>query len=139
MKKMFTLFAGLFMTIILFAADRRPSVTLNNNSRQFKVVIDGRSYFGDNIRVDLSQHHGYGDNRMHTIKVYEMINGFFQRERLVDATSFYLGKRDLIINVTRFGNVYIQEFKDRGRDRWGADDDRRDRDDRNRNGRGNRF
>lgn len=139
MKKIFTLFAGLFMTIAVFAADRGPLVMLNNDSRQFKVVIDGKSYFGDNIRVDLNQRYGYGDSRMHTIKVYEMRNGFFQRERLVDATTFYLGKRDLVINVNRFGDVKIQEFKDRGRDRWNGDDDRRDRDGRDRNDRGNRF
>lgn len=138
MKKMFTLVAGLFMTIALFAADRKPSVMLNNNSRQFKVVIDGRSYFGDNVRIDLDNYYGYNSNKIHTIKVYEMRRGYFQREKLVDATTFYLGKRDMVINVDRFGNVRIQESKDRGRDRWDGDDDRRnDRDGRDQ--KGNRF
>ena len=132
---------------------------LNNNSRQYKVVIDGRAYFGDNIRLNLDDQNGYGNNngygygsndysnrRAHTIKVYEMRNGFFQRERLIDAKTFYLGKRNMVINVDRFGNVTIMEFRDRGRDRWDNEDtrgDRRDNDNRrdrdDNDSRGNRF
>lgn len=139
MKKMFTLLAGLLVTVAIFAADRRPAIMLNNNTRQFKVVIDGRSYFGDNIRIDLGNFYGYGNNRNHTIKVYEMRAGYFQRERLVDATNFYIGKRDVMINIDRLGRISIQEFKDRGRDRSKGGDDQPDRDNRDRDDRRNRF
>ncbi len=151
MKKMFTLFAGLFMSIALFAADRRPSVMLNNYSHQYKVVIDGRAYFGDNIRVDIDNNYGYGNNygnkQIHTVKVYEMRQGFFQRERLIDAATFYLGNRDMVINVDRFGSVRVQEFRNRGRNgrdrrddnHWDGNDDRNDRNDPDRNDRENRF
>jgi hypothetical protein len=43
MKKIFTLVVASFMTVALFAADRRPSVTLTAD-KKYEVVIDGRSY-----------------------------------------------------------------------------------------------
>ena len=108
MKKIFTLFAGLLMGIAVFAADRRPTVTINNDYRNFKIVIDGRTYFGDNQVIRL-------DNSRHTIKVYEMRRGFFVRERLVDTKSFRMKDRDIKINVDRFGQIQIFEKRNRGR------------------------
>jgi len=122
MKKIFTLFAGLLMGLAVFAADRRPTVTINNDYRNFKIVIDGRTIFGDNINLRL-------DNSRHTIKVYEMRRGFFVRERLVASKSFRMRDRDIKINVDRFGQVQIFEKRNRGRynDDYGRryDNDRR--------------
>jgi len=64
MKKMFTLLTGLFLTATLMAADRRPVVTINSNNN-FKIIIDGKSYFGDNITIRLSELYG----NQHSIKV----------------------------------------------------------------------
>src|SRR5689334_12390513 len=108
MKKIFTLFAGLLMGLAVFAADRRPTVTINNDYRNFKIVIDGRTIFGDNITLRL-------DNSRHTIKVYEMRRGFFVRERLVESKSFRMRDKDIKINVDRFGQVQIFEKRNRGR------------------------
>jgi hypothetical protein len=108
MKKIFTLFAGLLMAAAVFAADRRPTVTINNDYRNYKIVIDGRTIFGDNLNIRL-------DNSRHTIKVYEMRRGFFVRERLVDAQSFRMRDRDIKINVDRFGQIQVFEKRDHGR------------------------
>jgi len=126
MKKIFTLFAGLLMGIAVFAADRRPTVTINNDYRNYKIVIDGKTIFGDNINLRL-------DNSRHTVKVYEMRRGFFVRERLVDAQSFRMRDRDIKINVDRFGQIQIFEKRGYGRsnDGYGRRDDdygRRDND-----------
>ena len=125
MKKIFTLFAGLLMTVAVFAADRRPTVTVNS-SRNYKIVIDGRSYFGSNfMSINLDNNYGsfdsYGNSygrqgsRIHTIKVYELRRGFFVRERLVDAATFMVGRDDILIKVDMFGQIRIREMKDFGR------------------------
>lgn len=135
MKKFFTLFAGILLTLAAMAADRRPVVTVKN-SKNFKVVIDGRSYFGNDITLRLDNFMG----GRHTIKVYEMKRGYFgNRERLVDATSFQAGRNDVLIQIDWFGNIKIREMKNyRKNDR----DDRHDRDfdrDNDRDDRPNRF
>jgi hypothetical protein len=123
MKKIFTLFAGLLMAAAVFAADRRPVVTLNS-SRNYKIVIDGRSYFGGSQAVALDNFVG---NRMHTIKVYEMKRGgFFSRERMIDASTFQLGRNDVMISIDFRGQISIREMNSGypRRDGWnGRDDD----------------
>ena len=129
MKKIFTLFAGLMLTVAMFAADRRPTVTVNA-SRQFQIVIDGRHYST-----------GYGSmsisnllNGRHTIKVYEERPAlFFKTKRLVASSTFQLRNTDVQISVDRFGHLSIAEsrfgrdWNDRG---YGRDNDwdRHDRD-----------
>lgn len=107
MKKIFTLLASLFLTVALFAADRRPVIKLNNNNN-YKVVIDGRSYFGDDINI----HPDYFLRGKHTVRVYEMKRGFLGRsERLVDATSFFIDRDDVLIRIDRSGKIMIREDK----------------------------
>jgi hypothetical protein len=130
MKKMFTLVTGLLFAAALMAADRRPVVTINSNNN-FKIVIDGKSYFGDNITIRLSDL--YGNN--HSIKVYEMRRGYFGRtERLISKSFFQTGCKDMMIRIDRFGNISIREKRNNGRydrhDDWDRYDDR----DRNRPG-----
>lgn len=138
MKKIFTLVAALFLTVALFATDRRPVIKLNNNNN-YKVVIDGRTYFGDdiNIRPD------YFYRGQHTVKVYEMRRGFFGRtERLVSSTSFFMDHDDVVIRIDRFGGIVVREER-KGRWNNGYGKNHRDNDDDNRydrNGRsGRRF
>jgi hypothetical protein len=156
MKKIFTLTVGILMTAVMFAADRRPTVTINS-SRNFQIVIDGRIYSGAN---DGRMYSG-GSNEIrlpeafggrHTIKVFEQSRGFFGRSsRMVDVATFKLINNDVIINVDRFGMISIREVKawnkyDRnnrgyGQDDRGYDQDNRDQNDRNfdpRNGQNDR-
>ena len=149
MKKIFTLFAGLLMAVAAMAADRRPVVLLENRSmRNYKVVIDGKSYFGDHARVVLDNfNNGYGngynnDNgngygfgsyqtakRVHTIKVYEISRGFFARERLVDATTFMVGRNDITIRIDYSGQIRLREMRNnRGYSDWNDRDFRNDND-----------
>lgn len=118
MKKIFTLFAGLLMAAAVFAADRRPMVTVSNSNKNYKVVIDGRTYFGSSLNaiyLDNANVYGKPANRMHTVKVYELKRGFFVRERLVDAATFMVGRNDIMIKIDFSGQIKIREMKDFGR------------------------
>ncbi len=124
MKRIFTLFAALFVTVALFAADRRPVVTLNS-SKNYKIVIDGRSYYSNDRSIKLVNLH----NGRHSIKVFEMKRvGYNQREKLVAATTFQVNRKNVQIHIDRFGNINIREARNNGR----FDNDR-DWDDRNDN------
>lgn len=122
MKKIFTLVAALFLTVALFAADRRPVIKLNNNNN-YKVVIDGRTYFGDDINI----HPDYFLRGKHTVKVYEMKRGFFGRtERLVNATTFFMDRDDVIIRIDRNGGIIVRE-ENRNKRNYGYEKNNRDR------------
>ncbi len=122
MKKIFTLFAALFLTVALFAADRRPVIKLNNNNN-YKVVIDGRTYFGDDINI----HPDYFLRGKHTVKVYEMKRGFFGRtERLVNATTFFMDRDDIFIRIDRNGGIIVRE-ENRNKRNYGYEKNNRDR------------
>ena len=121
MKKIFTLVTGLLIAAAVMAAGHRPVVSLNN-SKNYKVVIDGKTFFGSDMNIRLASFH----KGMHHIKVYEMKRGFFGRtERLIDSETFLLGRRDVRIVIDRFGNINIREVKDKRRigkdDRYGRD------------------
>jgi len=105
MKKIFTLALGLLMTAALFAADRRPSVMLNA-SRNFEVVIDGRSYATHGRTVSLN--HLY--NGRHTIRVFEIRRGFYGvQKRLVSQAHFKVRNNDMLIRVGLNGQIMIRE------------------------------
>ncbi len=124
MKRIFTLFAALFVTVALFAADRRPVVTVNS-SKNYKIVIDGRSYYSNDRSIKLTNLH----NGRHSIKVFEMRRvGYNQREKLVASTSFQVNRKNVQIHIDRFGHINIREVRNNGR----FDNDR-DWDDRNNN------
>ncbi|HOZ69806.1 MAG TPA: hypothetical protein PLU11_09135 [Chitinophagaceae bacterium] len=132
MKKIFTLVAALFLTVALFAADRRPVIKLNNNNN-YKVVIDGRAYFGDDINIHPDQFL----RGKHTVKVFEMKRGFFGRtERLVDVTTFFIDRDDVVIRIDRMGRILVREERKgnwnngNGKNQRDRNDDRYDRNDR---------
>lgn len=126
MKKIFTLTMGVLFAIALMAADRRPVVTISSG-KNFKIVIDGRSYFGSDMTISLN-HLYYG---RHSISVYEMRRGYFHnRERLISSSTFFLTGNDMHIRIDWFGNISIKERKYYRR--FGNNDNRGwDNDDRN--------
>src|SRR6218665_874334 len=109
MKKIFTLVLASFMTVALFAADRRPSVTLTAD-KKYEVVIDGRSYasaLGNSMDISL-----FNSNGRHTVKVYQLKNGLFSKQKkLVSSTTFELNRNNLDISVDRNGRINIREEK----------------------------
>lgn len=138
MKKIFTLIAGMLFAATLFAADRRPVVKINS-SKNYKIVIDGKAYFGNNNTISLDRFNG----GRHTIKVFEMKRGYFGgREKLVSSSIFMVNRNDVVINIDWFGNISIREKKNYRRF---GDNDRdddwndRDHDRRDDNDHGNRF
>lgn len=137
---------GLVLTAVVFAADRKPDVTIIS-MKKYEIVIDGRTYFSNNRMINIENLH----NGRHTIKVYEMNSSrfsMFKRKQLVASKSFRLRKNDVKITIDRFGHLTIKEDRFGREDKYGKDQrdwdnnrnkDQRDRDDRDdRNGRDNR-
>ena len=67
MKKIFTLVLGLMFTVAMFAADRRPTVTVTSTKR-YAIVIDGKQYFTNGNTISISSLF----NGRHDVKVYKM-------------------------------------------------------------------
>ena len=71
MKKIFTLALGLLLTVAIFAADRRPTVTVNA-SRKYEIVIDGKHYlsnYGNHVTISNMF------NGRHKVQVFEVRPG----------------------------------------------------------------
>lgn len=119
MKKIFTLIAASLFTVAVFAADRKPVVTLKS-SRNYEIVIDGKSYHSSNGIMNISNIR----KGQHSIKVFEMSRSFMSRrgKKLVDASSFQVRNNDVDISIDFRGQISISE------DRFGHNgwDDRRD-------------
>lgn len=139
MKKIFTLLTGILITLVTFAADR-PTVTLRS-TRNYEIVIDGKSYFSQNGRMMNISHLRSG---RHSVQVYEMNRYMFRTTRkLVSTSGFRLKNKDIAIVVDPRGNLRIIESKfgkdfdrdDRYDNDWGRGNDR----DHDGKGRGNRF
>jgi hypothetical protein len=47
MKKIFTMCLGVVLTAAVFAADRRPDVTIVS-MKKYEIVLDGKTYFSNN-------------------------------------------------------------------------------------------
>lgn len=130
---------GLILTAAVFAADRRPDVTIVS-MKKYEIVIDGKSYFSNNRAMNIDNLR----NGRHSIQVYEMNNrsfSIFKRKQLVASKTFQLRNKDLKITIDRFGHLTITEDRFGRDDKFGKDDrdwnDRKDRNDRNdRDGRG---
>jgi hypothetical protein len=106
---MFTLLAGLLLSVAVFAAHKRPVVTIKSE-KNYKVVIDGKSYFGNAAGIRISSLAA----GTHSIRVYEMKRGLFDRgERLVSSTTFRMGKKDVRIRIDHFGRVTVVKQKGR--------------------------
>ena len=138
MKKIFTLVAVSLFSIALFAADRRPSVTLKSNGN-YEIVIDGKSYFtGNSGNIDLGK---MRDGR-HTISVYKVTNsGLFRKSRkMVSASAFNVRDNDIKIKVDMFGKIQITEEQKYGG--WNNNNGRygeKEMERHDRNDRGGRF
>jgi hypothetical protein len=119
MKKIFTLMTAVLIAASVFAADHRPQVTINS-SKNYKIVVDGRTYFGSDLGITLGNLYG----GYHNIQVFEMGRGFYRRERMVASNSFCLDRNDVLISIDFWGNLSIREMRSR---RFGNDRDDRDR------------
>ncbi|HJS54689.1 MAG TPA: hypothetical protein VJ765_09105, partial [Chitinophagaceae bacterium] len=108
MKKIFTMCLGLVLTAAVFAADRRPDVTVISPKR-YEIVIDGKTYFSGNQKMNIENLR----KGRHSIKVYETTSGFsfFKKKRLVASKVFQLRNDDLRITIDRFGHMTITEDK----------------------------
>ena len=125
---------GLTLAVAMFAADRRPTVTISA-AKKYEVVIDGRSYASNSKLLSIENLRGGS----HTIRVFEMNKGFsfFKTRTLVASSVFQLRNMDMDITIDRFGRINIMEERsgrndygrnDRGRDQRGWDDHGNDRD-----------
>ncbi len=125
MKKIFTLVVVSLFAISVFAADRRPSVTLTAD-RKYEVVIDGKSYastLGSSMDVALLNKNG-----RHTVKVYELRNGLFSKQKkLVSSSTFTMTRNSLDISVDRNGRISIREERDMRNDKNNSDWSRKKR------------
>src|SRR6187401_814497 len=114
MKKIFTMCLGLALTAAVFAADRKPDVTIIS-MKKYEIVVDGKTYYSNSRMINIDNLR----NGRHTIQVYDMNNnrGFsiFQRKRLVASKAFQLRNNDVKITIDRFGQLSIIE------DRFGRD------------------
>jgi hypothetical protein len=117
MKKIFTLIAATLFTLAIFAADRKPVVTLKSN-KNYEVVIDGQTYFASNGTMNIANLR----SGQHTIKVYETSRGFgFRKNRkLVESSTFMLRKTNVDIIIGLRGHINIDE--DNRFDRNGKND-----------------
>ena len=119
MKKIFTLFTSLFLTLALLAAERPKTMLTIKSADQsdIRVVIDGRRFepYASYMRVSDLQP-GY-----HSIKVYRERNfGIFtifgQRYDLVFNNSMFIKPRsNVMISIDRFGRAQVFENRMGGR------------------------
>lgn len=107
MKKIFTLMAGLFLTLAVFAANR-PRVTVKA-TKNYEIVIDGKSYYSNHANMI---HINNLKNGKHTVRVFEVNHSLFRTSRkLVSSSNFRLTNKDVAITVDRFGKLRIVESK----------------------------
>ena len=122
MKKIFTLALGLMLTVAMFAADRRPIVTVTS-AKRYAIVIDGKQYFTNGNTMNISSLF----NGRHNVKVYKMKRGFFMNTKtLVASSNFQLRNNDVKIDIDRYGQLQISESRF-GRD-WDDHDYRKGND-----------
>lgn len=149
MKSLFTLLLSSLVAFSVFAADAtgRVIVSLNGN-RDYRVVVDGRSYGGTN-RIYLNN---LGSGR-HTIEVYPAQSNRGRKNNPVQSTDFTVRPQyDLNIMVLPNGRLKFNETRsgysnDRNNgygsdrdERYGRDrDDRDDRYDRQGDNRNDRY
>ncbi len=128
MKKFSTLVLASLFTVAAFAADRKPSVTVQS-SKKYEIVIDGKSYQSSNAGI--MNINNLRDGR-HTITVYEANRGFFNKrlKRVLSSASFTLRNNDINIFIDQSGRAIVKESRfgkmkgDRG---WDDDDSRFDK------------
>lgn len=136
MKKIFTLAVATVFSTLLFAAAPRPTVTLNN-SRNYEVVIDGRSFYGSMDDIQLM---AIGKS-IHTVKVYELKKGLFiKSRRLLDSETFRMAGNSMTITIDRAGQINVREQKFQAPFyQHGKKDQKQWNDKNDRNGHGKKF
>jgi hypothetical protein len=134
MKKIFTLFATLILTLSLFAAahPRASRLTIKSEDRSdIRVVIDGRRFEPYDFHMTISDMQpGY-----HSVKVYRERNfGIFtifgQRYDVVFSNSMFIKPySNVMISIDRFGRAQVFENRMGGRNiGWGDRDWKHDHD-----------
>jgi len=133
MKKIFTLFATLILTVSLFAA-ARPKAMLTIKSvdqTDIRVVIDGRRFepYANYLRIQDMQ------PGFHSIKVYRqrsfgIFTIFGSRYDVVFSNSMMIKPNtNVMISIDRFGRAQVLENRMKGRDfGWNDKDWRHDHD-----------
>ena len=107
MKKIFTLALGLMLTVAMFAADRRPTVTVTS-AKRYAIVIDGKQFLTNGNTINISSLF----NGRHNVKVYKMKRGFFMNTKtLVASSNFQLRNNDVKIDIDRYGQLQISESR----------------------------
>ena len=107
MKKIFTLALGMMITAAMFAADRKPMVTVSSTKR-YTVVIDGRQYRPNGSTISISNLF----NGEHNVRVYKGKPGFFMNaNKLVASSGFQIRNNDVQITIDRFGQIQISESR----------------------------
>ena len=115
MKKTFTLFAAMLLTVMMYAYPNQSVISISSNSKTaIRVMIDGNRYRASNNAVLINNlNAGY-----HSIKVYQLKknyggirNGSFNNNyQLVYDANVYVKPQyyvDIIIN--RFGKAFFDE------------------------------
>ena len=146
MKKLFTL---LLATIVITAAMARQSqVSINieysgNPLVTYEVMINGNYYNDNSVISNLYQ-------GQHTLQVYETTRtgllGVRKKRTLKSSTQFQIRNYDLQVNVDRYGQARVNETGYNGNDGWNDNNGKWDRrnddrryDNRDCNGRGNKY
>jgi len=102
MKALFTLIVFSFMSSVVLAGEKHPSVTITSTG-EFKIVIDGKQ-FNNEKKVSLTDL-GKG---VHYIDVWKKKKGLFgSKYKLVSSKQFELGNKDLDIDVNFSGYIII--------------------------------
>ncbi|HMG66573.1 MAG TPA: hypothetical protein VK588_02770 [Chitinophagaceae bacterium] len=107
MKKIFTLALGILLTTAMFAADKRPMVTVTS-AKRYEIVIDGTQYNTSGNTLSISSLY----NGSHDVKVFQAKSrGFMKSKKLVASSSFQLRNSNVQINIDRFGQIQITESR----------------------------
>lgn len=127
MKKIFTLFTSLFLTLALLAAARpRTMLTIKSaDQSDIRVVIDGRRFepYANFMRIS-DMRPGYHSIKIYRERNYGIFTIFGQRYDVVFSNSLVLRPySNVMINIDRFGRAQVLEQRMGGRDF-----DRNDRD-----------
>ena len=102
MKALFTLIVFSFMSSVVLAGEKHPSVTITSTG-EFKIVIDGKQ-FNNEKKVSLTDL-GKG---VHYIDVWKKKKGLFgSKYKLVSSKQFELGNKDLDFDVNFSGYIII--------------------------------
>jgi hypothetical protein len=104
MKKIAIFIVSSLLLIAVSASAQRVILRSNNN---YDIRIDGRYYNGNNASIP------YLNPGYHDVEVYQVTSGGFlglgKRRTLVSSSRFYLGNRDVVIDVDPYGYARIDE------------------------------